>query len=167
MKINALVFSKNAPRLNNLLTKINPDYAIGMLSLQEVTPELAIQMSDKIDNGEFIVITADRTSVTNHYRSLKTSFLGEDALIPQGAFILASLLKCPAYFMVCPKVSDNKFEFVFEDFEQNGVVLNRKNRQQDLDKYALKYSDRLEKYCKLYPQQWFNFFDFWHNGSSK
>ena len=167
MKINALVFSENAIKLNNMLTKINPDHEIGMVSLETVTPKLAIELSDKIDNGEFIVITGDRTSTTNNNRNIKVDFLGDEVLIPQGPFILASLLKCPAFFMVCPKISHNQFEFILDDFDTQGINLNRINREHSIEKYANRYTLLLEKYCLKYPKQWFNFFDFWSKEDSK
>ena len=160
MKINALVFSKHAQQLNDMLTKINPEYKIGMISLQKPAPDLAIQLCEKIEQGEFVVIVGDRTSVTQPGRNLKPNFLSEEAPLPQGAFILASLLQCPTYFMLCPK-KGNKYDFIFEDFEQQGLKLNRKNRQQDLEKHAQKYANMLGRYCQEYPLQWFNFFDFW------
>jgi predicted LPLAT superfamily acyltransferase len=167
MKVTALVFSKNAQKLNNILTKINPDYNIGMVSLQKPTPDLAIQLCELIEKGEFVVITGDRTSVTQPQRNQMADFLGEKAPFPQGAFILSSLLDCPAYFMVCPKIASNKFEFIFDDFAPNGVKLERKHRKEQLDNYTQKYATKLEDCCHKYPLQWFNFFDFWHRGDSK
>ncbi|WP_236939864.1 acyltransferase [Francisella uliginis] len=164
MKINALVFSKQAPTFNKLLTKINPKYSINMICIQEVTPNLAIELYQRIADGEFVVIAADRTSVTKPERNLSLSFLDDTAFFPQGAFILASILKCPTYFMLCPKIDRNNFDFIFKEFEQDGIVLNRKTKQKDLEKYAQKYANMLELYCKKYPKQWFNFFDFWHQG---
>ncbi|WP_234360147.1 acyltransferase [Francisella philomiragia] len=164
MKINALVFSKQAPTFNKLLTKINPKYSINMICIQDVTPDLAIELYERIANREFIVIPADRTSVTKPERNLRLSFLDDMAFFPQGAFILASILKCPTYFMLCPKKDRNNFDFIFKEFDQNSIILNRKTKQQDLEKYAQKYAKMLELYCKKYPKQWFNFFDFWHQG---
>lgn len=162
IKINALVFSKNAQKLNNLLTKVNSEFQIGMISLQQPTPELAIELHDKIQAGEFVVIAADRTSVTKQERNLEVDFFGENAPFPEGAFVLASLLKCPCYFMICPKKSKNQFEFIFEDFAKEGLVFERKNRKEQLTNHAQKYAKRLEYYCSKYPLEWFNFFDFWN-----
>ncbi|XSZ47318.1 hypothetical protein ACP8HZ_00285 [Francisella noatunensis] len=53
------------------------------------------------------VIPADRTSVTKPERNLRLSFLDDMAFFPQGAFILASILKCPTYFMLCTKICQN------------------------------------------------------------
>ena len=167
MKVTALVFSENAQKFNNILTKLNPDSQIGMISLQEPTPDLAIKLIELVNNGEFVVITGDRTSVTQPQRNQMADFLGEKAPFPQGAFILSSLLDCPAYFMACPKIASNKFEFIFDDFAQNGVKLERKYRKEQLDSYTQKYATRLEECCKNHPLQWFNFFDFWRRGDSK
>ena len=167
MKVTALVFSENAQKLNSILTKINPNYSVGMVSLQKPAPDLAIQLCELVEKGEFIVITGDRTSVTQPQRNQMADFLGEKAPFPQGAFILSGLLDCPAYFMVCPKIAINKFEFIFDDFAPNGIKLERKFRKEQLDNYTQEYATQLEAYCKKYPLQWFNFFDFWHRGDNK
>ncbi|MFC4891679.1 acyltransferase [Pseudofrancisella aestuarii] len=162
IKINALVFSKNAQKLNELLTKVNPEFKIGMISLQQPMPDLAIQLHDKIEAGEFIVIAGDRTSVTKHERNLEVNFLGDSAPFPEGAFVLAGLLKCPCYFMICPRTNKNKFDFIFENFALEGISFERKDRKNQLIKYAQEYADRLSHFCNIYPLEWFNFFDFWN-----
>lgn len=163
VKVNALVFSHHAQKLNDLLTKINPEFSMRMTSLREPTPELAMRLREYVDAGEYIVIAGDRTSVTQPERSLSVDFLGAKAPIPQGAFILAHLLQCPCYFMVCVKTTIDRFYFAFEDFAPEGIKLERRHRQAQMQVYAQQYADQLSAFCCAYPLQWFNFFDFWHH----
>ena len=69
--------------------------------------------------------------------------------------------------MLCPKKDSKTFELVFENFDSDGIKLNRKNRDKDLNEYAQKYAKILESNCRTYPTQWFNFFDFWNTGETK
>ena len=41
------------------------------------------------------------------------------------------------------------------------ITLNRKEREQDLQRYAQSFADALEQQCVKAPLQWFNFYDFW------
>jgi len=41
------------------------------------------------------------------------------------------------------------------------VILNRKNRQQDIQAYTQKHVDILEKQMLETPYNWFNFYDYW------
>ncbi len=79
--------------------------------------------------------------------------------MPQGAFILAGLLKCPVYIMFCLKLSD-KYHIYVELFSEK-MAFPRKERNQIINKAVQRYANRLEHYCMKAPLQWFNFFPFW------
>jgi predicted LPLAT superfamily acyltransferase len=126
----------------------------------DINAATAMLLSDKIDNGELIIITADRTSVSRNPRISRAKFLGADASFPQGPFILASLLKCPVYTLFCLK-QKGKQVIYFEHFSDR-LTFSRKNREQAIQQTIQSYAQRLEHYCLMEPLQWFNFFDFWH-----
>ncbi|MCF6775309.1 acyltransferase [Thiotrichales bacterium 19X7-9] len=159
-KINALVFSQHALKFNQVLQSINTASDLNLIHLQSTDIKLAIELKEKIDQGEFIVIAADRTSISDATRSVEACFLDHKAYFPEGAFILAHLLKAPTYMMLCLKKPNRNFDIIYEKFAET-VDLSRKNRAGNLKIYAQKYSDFLMKYCDKYPYQWFNFYDFW------
>ena len=41
------------------------------------------------------------------------------------------------------------------------ITWDRKGRDKQIQAYAQKYADELEKQCAHSPYQWFNFYDFW------
>ncbi len=160
IKVNAIVFHKNAVKINHILNKINPDFSLNLIEVQNLNIQLAIELQEKIDAGEFIVIVADRTSTTKAHRTLKANFLGHDAYFPQGSFILAGLLACPVYFMLCLKQDKNHYKLILEQFAESMDIKNP-NRDIKLHAYAQQYADLLTTYCQQYPLQWYNFFNFW------
>ncbi|MCF6765866.1 acyltransferase [Thiotrichales bacterium 19S3-7] len=164
-KINALVFSQHALKFNQMLKSINSDFDVNLIHVQSTDIALAITLKQKIDQGEFVVIAADRTSVTDATRSVKASFLNHSAYFPEGAFILAYLLKSPTYMMLCMKKQHQRFEIIYEKLAEF-VDLSRKNRKVNFSYYVQKYSDFLTNYCEQYPYQWFNFYDFWASPKS-
>lgn len=157
--INVLVFTANAVKFNQVLQSINPRVALNMIQVDEMSPSLAVDLQEKVENGEMIVIVGDRTSVSTAGRVEYVPFLGEDAPFAHGPFILASLLKCPVYWLFCLK-ERKKFKLVFEHFSEQ-VDLPRSRRKQALRGFITAYVARLEYYAAQYPFQWFNFFDFW------
>jgi predicted LPLAT superfamily acyltransferase len=159
-KINAVVFNDHAKNFNDALKKVNPDYNLNVIPVAEMDASLAIVLQEKIDQGEFIVIMADRISVSNPGRSLAVPFLNELANIPQGPFILAGILHCPVYSMFCLKETDGRFKIMMKPFADQ-IDIARAKRQANLYQYASQYAKLLEQYCLAYPLQWFNFFDFW------
>ncbi len=160
IKINAIVFHEQAQNLNTLLEQISPECKLNMIEVTAFDIKLAIELKEKVDAGEFIVIMGDRTSTTQPKRSTVATFLGKKAKFPQGPFILAGLLQCPIYFMLCLSEKRNRFQIAFEEFEKT-IDISKTNREAQLAHDAQKYANLLEKYCKEYPLQWFNFFKFW------
>ncbi len=160
IKINAIVFNEHAKNINALLEKVNPDFKMNMIEVNTIDIQLAIELKERVDAGEFIVIVCDRTSTGQPERCIKANFLGKEAYFPQGPFILAGLLQCPTYFMLCLKQETNNFKIIFQEFARS-VNIARESRVKQLEYYAQQYAQLLEKYCEQYPFQWFNFFDFW------
>lgn len=160
-RINVLVFTHHAVEFNKVMKKINANSNVNLIQATHVGAELAILLKERIDNGEILVIAGDRTSVSSQGRVIYSPFLGQPAPFSQGAFILASILDCPVYFLFCLKEKAH-YRVIFEHVADT-LKFSRKNRQASLNTVVTQYAQRLEHYCLAYPMQWFNFFDFWQN----
>ena len=159
VRLTLLVYTKHAEKFNSLMKKFNSSACIEMLQVTEMSAATAMLLSERVEAGEFIVIAGDRTPVTGHGRVSTVRFLGGMAPMPQGAFILAGLLKCPVYIMFCLKLSD-KYHIYVEPFSEK-MAFPRKQRNQIINNAVQRYANRLEHYCMKAPMQWFNFFPFW------
>ena len=157
--INVLVHTQHAEKFNQLLRQINADSGLNLIQVSDISAATAIVLSDKIESGELVIITADRTPVSQNSRVSRAEFLGSDAWFPQGPFILGALLKCPVYTLFCLKQQGRQVIY-FEHFS-DGLTFPRKIREQALQQTVQRYATRLEHYCLMEPLQWFNFFDFW------
>ncbi len=158
-RINVLVHTKHAEKFNRLLRQTNANSGLNLIQVTDISAATAMLLSDKIDNGELVVITADRTPVSRNPRVSRAKFLGDDASFPQGPFILAALLKCPVYTLFCLKQQGR--QVIYFDHFSDLLTLPRKTREQALQQTIQRYAGRLEHYCLMEPLQWFNFFDFW------
>lgn len=159
LRINALVFTRHAARFNALLKQINPDSHLNLIQVQELGADTAILLKEKLEQGEWVVIVGDRTSVTREKRVVWADFLGAPAPFPLGPFVLSSVLGCPVYLMFGLK-EQGRFRVHFEPFA-DGQPLPRQGRQQILASRVQAYADRLQHHCLRAPLDWFNFFDFW------
>ncbi|MCK9621423.1 MAG: hypothetical protein M0R47_12920 [Methylobacter sp.] len=158
-RINVLVHTKHAEKFNRLLRQTNQNSGLNLIQVTDISAATAMLLSDKIDNGELVIITADRTSVGHNPRVCRASFMGADASFPQGPFILASLLKCPVYTLFCLKQQGR--QVIYFDHFSDSLTFPRKTREQAMQQTIQRYARRLEHYCLMEPLQWFNFFDFW------
>ncbi|WP_010322047.1 lipid A biosynthesis acyltransferase [Marinobacterium stanieri] len=157
--ITMLVHTRHAEKFNRLMKQTNSNAAINLMQVTDMTPATAMLLSERVEAGEYIVIAGDRTPVNGGGRTACVNFLGARAEFPQGAFILASLLRCPVYLMFCLKRSE-RYHLYLESFSQQ-LSWPRKERNQGLQNAVQRYADRLTVYCHKAPLQWFNFFPFW------
>lgn len=159
LKLNILVHTKHAQKFNRFMAEIDPTSAWNLIQVTEITPAFAVNMREKIAQGEFVVIAGDRIPVSANPRVTFASFLGEQAPFPVGPYVLANLLECPIY-LICALTTQNGIELYIESFRES-IQLLRQHREQALTELASEYAKRLEHYCLLAPLQWFNFYDFW------
>jgi predicted LPLAT superfamily acyltransferase len=54
-----------------------------------------------------------------------------------------------------------RYRISLEPFDR--IVLRRETRTADLRDYVTRYAAALERACRAYPLQWFNFFPFWEH----
>ncbi|WP_424986937.1 glycosyltransferase family 2 protein [Microbulbifer sp. S227A] len=163
IRITVLAHHKHAVRFNQLVARFNPGSAVDVLQVSEIGPATALDLQERLDRGDWVVIALDRTPVTASRRVSDIDFLGEPAPFSQGGLILASILKVPVYTMFCMK-EDRHHRLWFGLFSER-ILLPRKSRDASLRAYLERYAGRLEFICRKYPYQWFNFYDFWRAGT--
>lgn len=162
--INVLLYDQHAEKFSSLMGDSQPDSQMNLIQVTELDFELALQLREKVQQGEWVVITGDRVPVGDGQRVCRATFFGEKARFPVGPYVLASLLHCPVYLLHCFRIRDH-YHVLIELFEEK-IQLPRKNRPQAFEKAAQKFAQALEKQVIRSPLQWFNFYDFWDNQSS-
>ena len=147
-----------------MIDKRNENTNFEMIPVENFNAATIIIIDQKINNGEWVVCMADRTSITQEDKVVWCDFLGKKAPFPQGAFILASVLKVKTYliFGLVDNLNKNKKANLYFEHFSDEIKLNRKTREKDLQTIVQKFATRLEYYTLRFPLQWFNFFDFWN-----
>ncbi|MGG7915189.1 glycosyltransferase [Klebsiella aerogenes] len=161
--INALVFSENAQRFKQIMTEMAPQAGLNLMPVNDIGPDTAILLQEKLDRGEWIAIVGDRIAVNpqrgGEWRVCWSRFMGQAAPFPQGPFILAAILRCPVNLLFSLR-QQGKLRIYCEPFA-DPLLLPRADRQQALQHIIDRYAERLEHYALQSPLDWFNFFDFW------
>ncbi|WP_258808265.1 acetyltransferase [Pseudidiomarina sp. CB1] len=160
-RMNVLVFTEHAQAFNRALRELNPNVAVDVIQVTNIDMGLAIMLRERVDQGEFVVIVGDRTSVTDPTQSITHDFLGEPAQFAIGPWVLASILECPVYFLFCVRNASGQGYDLHLDFVTERLHLPRRSRHQHIEAILAQYVAQLENLCQRYPYQWFNFFDFW------
>lgn len=155
----ALLHTRHARFYNGVIRAMRPDAADHTIEVDQIGPETAIALRDRVEKGDWIAIAGDRTPLSGSVRSVRVPFLGADAPFSTGAYLLASIMGCPVYLMFCLRTGDTH-EVTFEKFADR-IILPRGKRDEALADYAASYARRLEHYCIEAPAQFYNFYDFW------
>lgn len=156
--LTVLVHTKHAERFNRVLLRLDPTRQVELLQVTEVNAATAVMLSERVERGELVAIVGDRVPVSMS-KTVRVPFLGREAPFPVGAYVLASLLRCPLFFMGCVRQGAGhlvRFEPLAEQ-----VVLPRARREAAMAELAQAYVQRLEALVVQSPFDWFNFFPFW------
>jgi len=161
--INILVHDKHSENYNTLMQQLNPDSRLNVFQVTEFDISTMLKIKAKIDAGEWVFIAGDRSPLSGQERTVPVQFLGKEAQLPIGPYMLAKGLGCPVklMFSYCDYANkDQAVHFEVIAFEEK-ITLDRKNREQDIQAYAQRFANELEVQCAKAPLQWFNFYDFW------
>jgi len=158
-----LLHTRNARRFNRMLRHFRPDFALRSVEVTELAPEIAVSLRERVDSGEWIAIAGDRVPVLSKRHTSRVPFLGELGPFAHGPWLLASLMECPVYLLFCVRSARGTWRLTLEPFAER-ILLPRGQRSEALAQYAASYAARLEKWCREFPFQWYNFFDLWSAG---
>ncbi|MFT3806180.1 acyltransferase [Arenimonas sp.] len=162
LRITILVHTAHALRFNRILQRLNPDSPVRLVQVTDFSPVTVMMLADRIAAGEFVAIAGDRVPVHGD-RTVRAPFLGQDAPLPIGPYLLASLLECPAYFISCLQ-ERGSYRVRIEPMAER-VVLPRASRETALRGYAAQFTAWMERRLEKAPLEWFNFFPFWDQDS--
>ena len=159
--VNAVVYTDHAPAFQRVLMEASPQYAVNLIQVSEIGPDTCIDLKDRIDRGELLVIVGDRTPAAENGRVSTVDFLGAPTAFAHGPYMLAAVLECPVYLFFCVQEGESYCTYL-EPFAER-VELPRKGRDAALREYVRRYARRLEELCVRAPYQWFNFYDYWQH----
>ncbi|HEX7964600.1 MAG TPA: glycosyltransferase [Gammaproteobacteria bacterium] len=170
VKVNALVYTQNAEKLNAMLQEQNEKYSLRLIFVQEIGADTAVLLREKIAAGEVVVIVGDRVPVEaggaaagrSPGSTVPAEFLGTPAPFAVGPYVLAHVLECPVLLFLCMREGD-RYRLYLEPFA-DVIRLPRQGRTEAAAAWAGRYAARLADYASRFPLQWYNFYDFWGEG---
>lgn len=159
-KLNVLVHTRNAEQFNSVLKRLSPGTQVSLIQVSDFSPATAAMLAQKVDAGEFVVITADRVPLSDASgRTVAAPFLGSTAYFPLGPWVLASALKCQVILFSVLREGES-YRVRFQKLADR-VELPRGKREEAAAQYVALYAQKLEQLCRESPYDWFNFFPFW------
>ncbi len=156
LTINMMMYEENAQKVNAVFESLGGRSRMKVIPIGGV--DSLLRAKDRLDAGEWVGILGDRLVASE--RVVHVPFLGSLAAFPAGPFLMASTLKVPVVLFASLYLGGNRYQEFYELFAEE-IVIDRRQREADLEKWVRRYAERLEHYCRLAPYNWFNFYDFW------
>lgn len=115
-------------------------------------------ISEALQKSEVVCMHADRYLEASKVQSVE--FMGYPALFPLGPFILASTFNVPVSFVFAFKENERHYRLY------GSKPLDKKDgesKQEYTSRLMNNFVRKFESSLRLYPEQWFNYYDFWAN----
>jgi predicted LPLAT superfamily acyltransferase len=159
VRLNVLVHTRHAAYFTRVLAMAGASQ-VELLQVGGFDAATALALKQRIDRGEWVVITGDRVPAHGG-RTVDVRFLGGVAPLPVGPYVLAALLDCPVHLLFCLRQAGRNHVY-FEPFAER-IRWPRPQRDGAIAVHAQRFADRLAHYARLEPLQWFNFYPFWRD----
>ncbi|MFL0798856.1 MAG: hypothetical protein K6L80_00285 [Agarilytica sp.] len=157
--INILVYDQHAANFVEMMLRINSASRVHVYQVDQLDIPTMLKLKHKIDHGEWLFIAGDRIPLSGEKRTVAVEFMGRNAQLPIGPYMLAKTLQCPVKLMYSYRLEKKVF-FDLVAFSEK-VTLPRKDREAKLIELAQRFAWELEKQCLKAPLQWFNFYPYW------
>lgn len=113
--------------------------------------------------GEIVVMQGDRAIGKN---DAPVPFLGAEARFPVGPYIMAAL--SGAALLHTFGIRQKRFHYLFKAYPPEFLAFGpRSKRAEQCRAWATCFAARLEEHVRRYPLQWYNFYDFWADGTAQ
>ena len=158
-RFHILIDSAGMQRFNRQRSSIMRHHQIVFHDVEQVGPETAVMLREAISEGEIVVVAADRLS-EGEKNPIPVRLLGCEAFLPVGPWVISHLLACPTYAVFACREKES-YRIIHFHISENVVLGSRGKRQEALCNYGQQYADQIEQVMLKYPEQWYNFFEFW------
>jgi predicted LPLAT superfamily acyltransferase len=157
LPLNVVGYFENARLINGVLAKLNPAFAARVINVER-NMSFMLAVKERIDAGEMVALLGDRVGLGD--RVVEVELFGAPALLPAGPYWLAASLRCPVYLTFGLYHEPNRYDLYCEPFAER-IELRRGERDADARVWAQRFAQRLEHYCRLAPDNWFNYYPVW------
>ena len=156
LNIAMAMYADNARKINAVLAAISPQGKLDIIELGQMSAMLAIRA--RLNAGSFVGMLGDRTLGDEPIE--RVMFLGAQASFPLGPMRAAAMLRRPVYFMTGLYLGSNRYHIVFEQIA-DFATLAPGACIISVSAAVQQYAAILERHCRAFPYNWFNFLDFW------
>lgn len=154
-RINIVMFDGEKEQIKEYLDSVTGKKSVHIIYIKNDLSHI-YEISEAFKNNELVCMHADRFIEGN--KTLTTDFLGEKARFPMGPFVLASKFKVPVSYVFAAKESNQHYHL----FSSKIKDYSHFEKEVVMHKMLSEFAREMEIKVKQYPEQWFNYYNFWH-----
>lgn len=156
-RFNALVFAGEKASVMRNRSKMFTGTNISMIAIQPDMSHL-FEIDKALTDGGIVSMPADR--INGSKKCIELDFLGAKAKFPLGPFSVATMRGLDVLAVNVMKDSLTSYKiYVTPLLYDKGAT-----RQEQIKQLSEAYVAELEKRVRQYPEQWYNYFEFWQEG---
>ncbi len=157
-RVNIIMYDEEHQKIKNYLSEVLQKKSVKIIPIKDDLSHV-VQIKQALEKNELIVIHGDR--FLENSRKISCNFLGQEAYFPTGPFYLPLKFDVPVAFVFSLKESKRHYHFYSSPPKYYKQPKSIKERNELIRKVIHDYVAELEKMVVKYPEQWFNFYDFW------
>lgn len=147
--INVVMLDAEYEKIKHVIENGSSSFGYKVIPLTDDGLESIIKIKAALDKREYVCFQGDRFMDSSN--SVPLTFMGHEARFPKGLFKLAIRLRVPVVFYFAMRSARRTYTFKFH------IAQNVASESSLMAEYA----GVLEQVVSEYPQQWYNFYDFW------
>ena len=152
--VNALVYAGETATIMQNRALLFGATNVRMVPVSEDLSHI-FSLNNALADGEIASLPGDR--VFGSKKTVQCRFFGDSAPFPAGPFTLAAQRGAPILLVFVMKEGRRRYKVLLERLPEPAGV----TRQERVQFLADAYASALEAVVRRYPDQWYNFYDFW------
>jgi predicted LPLAT superfamily acyltransferase len=153
------MYEDNARKVQSALAAVAPGKERDIVALGRL--DSMLRLRERLESGALVGVLADRT--LGDEPAVELPFLGGIVAFPTGPMRMAAALRQRVFFMTGLHRGGNRYDIHFEPLADFSTLegMDRAERDARVKAAVARYAERLEHYCRLAPDNFFNFHRFW------
>ncbi|MFZ4564790.1 MAG: hypothetical protein ACOYNU_15535 [Bacteroidales bacterium] len=157
-KINIILFDAEHQQIKGYLSDVLSSRNVNFIVIRDDFTHL-VAIRDALANKEIIAMHGDRFIEGN--KTMILDFMGRPAAFPIGPVNMAAKFGVPVSFVFAVKERTSHYHFYATPLHRVAYTSNLKQREDNFRNILKVYTAKFEEVLRKYPNQWFNYYNFW------
>jgi len=154
-RVNVVMYDNEHQQIKEYLERLTGGRNLKIIAIKDNLSHV-YEIGEALQKNELICIHADRFMEGN--KTVLKTFLRSQAKFPEGPFAIAAAFQVPVSFVFAFKTRSIHYHLY------GSPLLQRKDQESKrnfTNRLLNSFVQELEEKIKMYPDQWFNYYNFW------